>query len=657
MDLDSSKLGARGARYWLRRSFLIAVALILGALPAPAETWAPVGPPGGDARALALDPRDPRVVYLGTANGNFYRSEDAGRRWKRQEPGFPLRGMSLDDIVVSPEGTVLVGYWSVNGSGGGVARSDDGGRTFTLLPDIAGQSVRALALAPSDSGIVVAGTLKGIFRSGDGGRSWSRISPQDDPEIKNLDSVAVDPVDPQTIYAGTWHLPWKTTDGGRAWRSIHAGMIDDSDVMTLTLDRRSPQTVYATACSGIYRSTNGAARWAKVSGIPASSRRTRAFAQDREATDTFYAGTTEGLWVSENGTATWRLATGKDLVVNAVVSHPGGALLVGADGAGVLRSEGGALGWQPSNDGFSERFVSRIAFDLPRGRLFATVLGDRHYGGVLAAPSATGPWEKLGPGLEGREALALDVLPGGAVLAGTDNGIFTTSGDGSPWRRLPTVIGGIEAQPRATDVAALSDSVFLAATSKGLLRSANGGKTWQVQSLGLGGVVSVVARAKGQPGAALAATAFGIFRTADFGSAWTLVSEPLGRSSVHAIQFLPGNDQVVFATTSGGLYRSPDQGRTWTPRGGGLPLLDITGLGLHPDGRTAFASDFNQGGVWRSDDAGQTWTAVATSGLLSQRIWTLAVDPRGPAILAGAASGGLHQLTLPSAGGAAAGSK
>ena len=176
-------------------------------------------------------------------------------------------------------------------------------------------------------------------------------------------------------------------------------------------------------------------------------------------------------------------------------------------------------------------------------------------------------------------------------------------------------------------------------------------------SLGLGGVVSVVARAKGQPGAALAATAFGIFRTADFGSAWTLVSEPLGRSSVHAIQFLPGNDQVVFATTSGGLYRSPDQGRTWTPRGGGLPLLDITGLGLHPDGRTAFASDFNQGGVWRSDDAGQTWTAVATSGLLSQRIWTLAVDPRGPAILAGAASGGLHQLTLPSAGGAAAGSK
>ena len=627
--------------------------ILLAAPSVRAETWAPVGPTGGDARALALDPRDPRVVYLGTANGNLYRSDDAGRGWKRLRPGFPLPGTSLDDIVVRSDGTLFIGYWSVSGSGGGVARSDDGGRTFTLLPDIAGQAVRALALAPSDPTIIVAGTTTGIFRSTDAGASWNRISPLGHPEIKNINSVAIDPQNPHAIYAGTWHLPWKTTDGGTSWKSIHAGMIDDSDVMTLTLDRRSPQTVYATACSGIYRSTNGAARWAKVPGIPASSRRTRAFAQDREAVDTFYAGTTEGLWVSENGTTTWRLATSKDLVVNAVVSLPGGALLVGADGAGVLRSDGRGAGWQRANAGFSERFVSRIAFDVARGRLFATVLGDRQYGGILSAPSAAGPWEKLAPGLEGREALSLDVLPGGAVLAGTDDGLFTTSGDGKPWRRLPTLIGGIEIQPRATDVAALNDSVWLAATSKGLLRSANGGKTWQVQRLGLGGAVSTVARARERPGTALATTPFGIFRTTDFGSSWTLVSEPLGRSNVHAIHFLPGNDEVAFATTSEGLYRSADQGRTWSPRGGGLPLLDITGLGLYPDGRTAFASAFNQGGVWRSEDAGQTWTAVETSGLRSERVWSLAIDPRGPAVLAAAAAGGLHQLTLPSSGGMA----
>ena len=204
-----------------RRSFLVAAA-ILSALPALAETWAPVGPPGGDARALASDPRDPEVVYLGTANGILYRSDDGGRTWKRQEPGFPLRGMSLDDIVVDPEGTLYVGYWSVSGSGGGVAKSDDGGQTFSVLPGISGEAVRALALAPvGPRRRWWPGTGTGIFRSGDAGRSWSRISPKDDPEIKNLDSVAIDPQDPQTIYAGTWHLPWKT-DGRRTHLAVRS---------------------------------------------------------------------------------------------------------------------------------------------------------------------------------------------------------------------------------------------------------------------------------------------------------------------------------------------------------------------------------------------------------------------------------------------------
>jgi len=626
-----------------RRAAVAACALALPSF-AHADSWTAVGPTGGDARALSSDPRDPRVIYLGTANGTLYRSEDSGRRWRRQEPGFPLRGMSLDDIVVDPKGTLYVGYWAVAGAGGGVARSDDGGRTFTLLPGIANQAVRALALAPSDSSVLVAGTIAGVFRSRDAGQSWTRISAPDDPELRNVNSIAIDPGDVDTIYAGTWHLPWKTADGGRTWRSIHVGMIDDSDVMTLTLDRRSPQTVFATACSGIYRSTDGAGRWAKIRGIPSTSRRTRAFAQDRERPEVFYAGTTEGFWVSEDGTATWRLVTDKDLVVNAIVSLPGGGLLLGTDGAGVLRGEARGARFEAANEGFSERFVSRIVFD--RGRVLAAVLGDRRYAGVLVAPGVAGPWAKLATGLEGREPLSLDVLPNGGILAGTDNGIFVSSPAGSPWRRLITLVGGIDAHPRATDVTALSDQVFLAATSKGLLRTANGGTTWQAQTLGLGGAVAAATRSTTKPGVALAATPFGIFGTADFGVSWKLVSEPVGRQSAHALFFLPGNDDVVFATTSEGLFRSADKGRTWTPRGGGLPLLDITGLGLHPDGKTVFASDFKQGGVWRSDDAGESWTSVPTSGLLSEKVWALAIDPTGPALLAAASTGGLHQLGL-----------
>jgi len=70
--------------------------LLLGAMEARAG-WSAIGPPGGDARSLAADPRNGDVVYAGTADGALYRSDDAGGRWRRLSPGFPLRGYSLEE--------------------------------------------------------------------------------------------------------------------------------------------------------------------------------------------------------------------------------------------------------------------------------------------------------------------------------------------------------------------------------------------------------------------------------------------------------------------------------------------------------------------------------------------------------------------------------
>src|SRR5438552_433491 len=409
-----------------------AVATALAALAWPAlaaaQTWIPVGPPGGDVRALAADPRDPRRIYLGTSDGLLYRSEDSGTHWRRLSPGFPLRGQSLDQIAVDPRGVVLVGYWEVRASGGGVARSIDGGNTFTILKGIQGESVRALAVSPASPQIVAAGTLSGVFRSLDGGQSWARITSEGDPDLLNFESVAFGFHDPNVMYAGTWHLGWKTVDGGQTWLPMHAGMIDDSDVMTLTVDRWRPHVVYATACTGIYRSDDDAARWTKIKGIPNSSRRTRSFAQSPDDQERLFAGTTEGLWSSEDGAATWHLITQNNLIVNSVLALPGGIVLLGTEGAGVVRSTDGGRTWLAANDGFSERFVSKVAFDRSGRRVLAGIWGDRRHGGVFAAPSARGPWSRLGTGLEGREVLSLALL-GRQPLAGTDDGIFLSDPD------------------------------------------------------------------------------------------------------------------------------------------------------------------------------------------------------------------------------------
>jgi photosystem II stability/assembly factor-like uncharacterized protein len=567
-------------------------------------------------------------------------------------PGFPQRGKSLDEIAVDPRGVVFVGYWEVAAKGGGVARSADGGRTFKVLPGIQGESVRALAIAPSNPDVVVAGTLSGVFRSNDGGASWQRISPADDAEIHNVESVAVDPGYPEIIYVGTWHLAWKTVNGGATWVPVRTGIITDSDIFTITLDKRDPQTVYATACSGMYRSFDGGARFTKFRGVPSSSRRTRSFAQDPERPDTLYAGTTEGLWTTDDGGTSWRLVTQKTLVVNKVLVQPGGAVLLGTDGAGVLRSGDGGKTWFTSNTGFSERFVSRMTFDPATRRVLVGIWGDRQHGGVFSAPNPRGPWTKLGSGLEGREVISLAVAGTGA-LAGTDDGLFLSVGGGS-WSRLPTVIADLDVHPRVNDVTALSERVFLAATSAGLLRSDDGGSTWRRPSVWLSGPVATLAASGKQPGLMLAATPMAFFRSRDGGLTWTAVSRGLG-ADTHSLAVLPGNDRVVFASTGAGLYRSTDQGQTWTRCASGIPFSDITGLATHPDGRTIYASDFTWGGVFRSQDAGLTWERLPTDGLVTDRVWTVGLDPTAPdRVLAASPAGGMH-LLLPAAPPAVAG--
>src|SRR3990172_6659830 len=215
---------------------MVAVVMLLGSPAAKAE-WKPVGPFGGDARSLAADPSDPNRMFLGTATGQVYYTDDVGRQWTRLAGLKAPSNWIVDHLAIDPAQpqVVYAAMWSLGSGGGGVFKTTDGGRTWRTLEGIQGQSVRALALAPSRSQILVAGTLEGVFRTEDAGEHWQRISPLGHAEIHSVESVAIDPRDPQIIYAGTWHLPWKTTDGGAHWTSIKKGMIDDSDVFSISI--------------------------------------------------------------------------------------------------------------------------------------------------------------------------------------------------------------------------------------------------------------------------------------------------------------------------------------------------------------------------------------------------------------------------------------
>jgi photosystem II stability/assembly factor-like uncharacterized protein len=217
-------------------------------------------------------------------------------------------------------------------------------------------------------------------------------------------------------------------------------------------------------------------------------------------------------------------------------------------------------------------------------------------------------------------------------------------------------VARVEAHPRVNDIAVVSGQEWMLATSKGLLRTADAGRTWQRTAVNVPGPASVVAVSPRDARLVLAATAIGFYRSVDGGVSWTSAAGMLEGAEPHRLVFLPTDDQVAFTATSRGLFRTVDRGVKWARHPGGVPFTDITGLAS--DGaRTLYASDFGTGGVFRSADGGETWRRFPAEGLVTERVWTLAVDPRAPdRVFAATPSGGLHLFHQPAAARAAGGS-
>src|SRR5581483_4100400 len=441
----------------LRRLYLLILLLALSTIsalaqvkaplddvaPEESQNWTITGPPGGDVRSVVIDPSNSNRAFLGTADGQIYNSIDAGKHWTLLRPGLGKASLSVDNIIVDPKSPNIIyaGVHTNDSIHGGVYISDDSGLHWRSLPGIENHSVRALAIAPSDNSVLVAGAIDGVFRTIDAGRNWTRISPENHPELKNFESIAIDPRSPDTIYAGTFHLPWKTTNGGQDWVNIKNGMLDDSDVFAIEIDRAKPEHVIASACSGIYETQTGGEKWRKVAGIPFSARRTRDITQNPARPNEIYAGTTEGLWRTTDGGDSWMLITSTKLVINSIAIHPDNPnrVLLGTDDAGIMVSEDGGQNFAVSNDGFVNRQVAALVAD-PRDaqRIYAGVIYDGLYGGFFLSEDGGKTWSQSNKGMGPRDVFSLyqPANQPSTIYAGTNNGLYRSDDRGINWTRL-----------------------------------------------------------------------------------------------------------------------------------------------------------------------------------------------------------------------------
>ncbi len=328
--------------------------------------------------------------------------------------------------VAGVRGKPLVFYFGA--CGGGVWRTQDGGSNWENLSDkfFKTGSVGAIAVAESDPNVIVAGMGEapirgnlsygdGVYRSVDGGTSWSHVGLEDAGQISR---VRIDPRDPDRVYVAVQGHAWgpnptrgiyRTLDGGKTWKRVLA-VNDSTGCSDLAMDPNNARILYAAFWQVVRRP------WEMVSG-----------------------GAGSGLWRTTDGGETWKkiqegLPEGILGKITVAVSWQPGrvwALVEAAKGGGLYKSDDRGEKWTEVSDDHSIRqrpwYFAWIYADpkdperlwAPNLRLYRTTDGGKSFASVPAVWDHHDMW--------------IDPDDPSRMIVGADGGAAVTYNGGRTW--------------------------------------------------------------------------------------------------------------------------------------------------------------------------------------------------------------------------------
>jgi photosystem II stability/assembly factor-like uncharacterized protein len=619
--------------------------------------WRTTGPPGGDVRALVVDPQDPDRFYFGTLDGQIYTSTDGGKHWQMLY-NFAKPRMFVDNIIVDPRNSrvLYVGAHRHN-MPGGFFKSTDRGISWRESSQLKNEALHSLAQSDSNPNTLVAGTFTGVFRSDDSGDSWKQLPTQSQPGLIHVESLAIDPRTTDTIYAGTFYLPYKSVDGGQTWNSIKNGIIDDSDIFAIDIDPRDPNHIIASACSGIYESKNAGESWRKVQGIPSQSRRTRSILQHPSVPGIVFAGTTEGFWRSEKGgdADSWMVTTSRQLEINSIAVHPSrpDMVFIGTNNYGVMVSNDGGKSFTPTNGGFSGRFANAILPDreVPN-RIYASTINTATGGGFLfVSEDNGGSWRPSMRSMPSRlitYSILQDARDANVIYLGTNLGVYKSTDRAASWAPVWAVEKPQTKTPKrpvkktTKRAVAVTPKRTAAPSSESVMEAQealNAAGYHLGEPDGKGGPATTAALKKFQGDRHLPVTgkldaitlaALGIGKGSDPSVAERsdLILADAVNALVHTID--PETQQpAILAATNTGLYRTVDPAKGWQKLSYGSFDPRTTCISTSEKQPETIWVGTPSLGVLISRDSGKTWRQV--EGVSREApVNTIAQDPQRP---------------------------
>jgi hypothetical protein len=519
--------------------------------------------------------------------------------------------------------------------------------------DQPGGEISSLAL---DGATALGGNGSGLYRSSDGGASWTRVGAFD---YRTVTAVAIDPAAGEPLYAATTTGMFRSLDQGTSWASITGAAGGNVSFTGVAVDSGAPGTALFLVGAKAYRSTTGGAGiWTNVSaGLPAGGLTGVLIdPQTHTAWGWAYEG---GVFVLPGGATTWSAANSGLPSVNVqglALDSSGTRRVIAATTSGMasLPAAGGPS-WSALNTGLTGAPPYPIALGYGiDGNSYVTLLD-----GTLwrLAPGAT-TWTPLpAAGLPAGSGATLvgDQSVGGRIVALTAAAQFEpNAGLGPLWRSTDS---GATFAPSAAGIDAVSvaalapDSqvagrILVATRQDAVQRSQDGGATWAPGATGLPDPgLNQIAADGARAGVFYAGTqSSGVYRSTDAGVTWAAVGST-DPSSPFRLVTVPGRSGVVYASAGATVYKSTDSGDTWAPLpalpGGAFSVGAIVADPADPD--AVYVGDDK--GVARLAAGASAWTPLS-AGLEGLAVNAVAVDPRIPStLLAGTFAGGIYRST------------